>query len=235
LVQNNGANGVTVGSLSRVNLGADDPATPGLEKNEMANNTSNGIVVGGGSNLSGSGAHKIHHNGSMGISVSGATFSLSGQSQTDRLEIYQNGHLGVALASGSGGLGRFAVIRQNNQSPPITPSPFCHGVPGGVCVTVGASLIMNETEVSQNIGHGVVATGNGAVSVSTLVVTLNTGSGLFLERGSGASFQVLNFTPTAAPTNISGNFGDSVTCDSSAWIAGNLTGIAKPVKCQELK
>ncbi|HWP86047.1 MAG TPA: right-handed parallel beta-helix repeat-containing protein [Terriglobia bacterium] len=236
ILRNNAGNGLNVGNSSIANLPGDNFNTPSVvEKNEIANNGFNGIAVGGGSSMGGTGAHLIHHNGLRGVSITNSFGGLAGQSPTQPAEVYQNGSQGVFYVGATGGgLGNYVKVYQNNQNP---PSPLPPGAPAtlcGVCVNSGASVFLNETEISGEPGIGLYISRNSFANGRSLVITNNAGDGVRIEMAAGMEFLPPATTPMpGTPTNISQNGGESVNCaDDLSWTAGDLTGIAKKVKCK---
>jgi hypothetical protein len=237
MVLNNTGNGVNISNSSTASLTGDRPTTPTLEKVEIANNGGAGISIGGLSNLSGTGAHLIHNN-RVGIIVGGGSnANLSGHSATQKLEIYMNGSQGVLYIGATGGLGTYVKVYQNNQSPPSTLPPGEGAVLCGVCAIRGSTIALSETEISANPGPGLFVSSNSLGTGRGITATGNLGDGVRVERASGVQFLPPATGPSpGTPTNISGNSGGSVNCDSNlSWVSGDLTGIAKPIKCTEIK
>lgn len=232
----NGASGLVLAMSASGSLNGDDPSTPSVvERIEIANSAFSGISVNGASSLSGSGAHLIHHNALSGVRVSGGSnVSFGGQSSSLPMEIYQNGSRGIEFLNSNGGVFN-TIIRENNQNPTAPGNPFTDVC--GVCAEAGSSIFAVETQITNNAGDGLHIGRNSYANMRSITITGNTGNGIRINLASGFEFVSPSTAPTpGTPTDVSGNGGASVNCgDNLSWVAGDLAGVGKPIKCAEIK
>jgi hypothetical protein len=234
-VRNNTGNGITLDEGSVIVLG---PATiennggVGLQLLNGAAATIANVTIqgnGSGASLLGGGTaffrvrNAIQNNTFGGVFVQvGSTALFSGQRLPDgtvlATTIEGNGGFGVLVSGAKVGLTR-AVVR-NNGSP---DQPFS----AGVLAFDGASLFVGGTEIANSIGPGIWAEGNTKVLLNpSNTVSGNTAEGLRLQRQAVAEL--------LAPNTFSGNGVASITCDTTALLAGDLTGITN-IKCMKIE
>jgi len=205
-VEDNGGSGI-VGGAARINLG--DGAGP----NSIRNNGGSGISLGDGSRGDFNGNTAIQGNAGFGALVFHAsTINLFGA------VVDSNGDTGVNVQETSHGELGSDVISNNGAA--------TSG--GGIRVGENSDLYIDGgIGITGNTGIGVQAELGGVLSsVGGNTISGNSGDGVLVRRMGLARF--------FAPDAISGNGGWSLTCDSTALVVGDLTGVTN-VKCSHIE
>ncbi len=250
-IHNNGGSGISVTNSAVMVRGLtiiEDNASTGVSlagsrfllrgiraENLVLNNGSFGVNVSEGSSAMFSGSNTIRHNGGFGIQVgrsSTATFSevTTSDGWAGYTVIENNDQLGANIAAGGTALfaGRHK-IRGNGGAP---ESPDKTPYRGGFRVATGAHLSLRlGSEVTDNIGQGIWVEVGASVGlgypaeIPGATVNRNTKEGVAVIRG--ASLWIVS------PSTVSDNGIANISCDNSAWLFGDITGI-RLIKCENV-
>ena len=190
------------------------------------------IIRGNGSGVSTSGAsvtfvgqNTIQNNGATGVTIGGGFVSFSAATLPDGTQRVNTieGHilgLNVAAAASASFIGRNRI--RGNGHPDAT-GMFRGGIRIG---TVSRIQLDGGNEITDNIGYGLFADFNGALSVNGTRVANNTEGGVRVARLSVGNFGAGNI--------FEGNGGANISCDTTALIFGELTGIPS-INCRNIE
>lgn len=201
----------------------------------MRNNSGFGVNVADNSSATFSGRNTIQGNWHIGVQVgrsSNAYFETARMpdNSVGYTTIENHSELGVNIAAGGTTLFWGAhKIRGNGFEP---ESPETGPYRGGFRVATGGQLTLRwGPEVSNNTGQGIwidvgasAALGYPAETLGA-VISGNTKEGVRVTRSS--HFWI------ASPSTVSGNVSANISCDDSAWLSGDLSGIIK-IACKNV-
>jgi hypothetical protein len=177
-----------------------------------------------GASASFAGENFIRDNGGMGVSVSrGSDVSFTGSTT-----IEYNTTLGMNVAGSTSVTMSGPHKIRNNGTLGLT-GRFRGGIRVGTTSRIEFS---NGTEVTDNIGSGLLVEFNASVALSNTSITNNSEDGLRVVRGA------VGFIGSAGGIGIAGNGGANIFCDSTALVAAedltDLAGIPK-INCMRIE
>ncbi len=189
----------------------------------IENNTTAGVQVGWNSTVFLSDGTVIRNNGWYGVIADRSNVALYGSIAPDGTvrTVTVEGHSRYGVyAEGS----VFSVV-----GPVVIRNNGTAGSPSaGIALTRGSSLHSSPmrdmgSEISGNNAPGIVVDISSTASLNYANISNNGGPGVQIQRLSSAEL--------GPGTTLTGNGGFAVTCDSSSWLVGNLTGVA-PLECK---
>ena len=227
-IYDNGGTGISI-SGSHLQLRG-NPA-----QNLIRNNSGFGLNISNGSSATISGQNTIQGNWNIGVQVgrsSSASFETAGMpdDSVGYTTIEEHSQIGVNIAAGGNALFWGSHKIRGNGFEPESPetSPYR----GGFRVaTQGELALRNGPEVSNNTGQGIwvevgasVALGYPAEPLGA-TISGNTKEGVLVTRNANLFI--------ASPSTVADNGIANISCDRSAWVFGDVTGI-KNIKCDNV-
>ena len=212
-VENNGGDAVRQ-TGGRMDLLADITNTGG----NLFQNNGGGIEILNAASAVFVGRNVIRSNGDVGIQIVASSVDFEGVGP------YADGTLGVVVVQGHNIVG-VNVVRsgelsmngahqiQNNGSWTADPT-----LRGGIRLNRSSLTLKNGVQITGNTGPGIRADQNTGTSVSNVTVSNNSEEGVHVDRQSVAGF--------FQPLFFFGNGIDSISCDSTSLLYGDLTGVA---------
>ena len=209
--EDNGGNGVELRSGARGSLN-------GNNSDNVIERNANGVVVVTNAVAAIFGENLIQDNRGSGVQVTAggwaSIFSQSIEIGLRRVLITRNRFTGLFVSADAGASvsGGETEISDNNA--------------GGVFVGSVSRLQFSgpNNTIKNNGGFGVEAQWNSAVFLGSTAITGNADGGALIIRGAVSQFF----------GDISGNGGPSISCDETALVTGDLTGI-KNIDCRRIE
>lgn len=223
----------------------DDGSQVSIEGCTITGNANNGVVV-RGSNVN-IVASILQNNGNFGLrGLNNANINLGNFDPAGGVTSSNNGSAGFGCSVGCTMNFNGANVAQNNGLTGMLAGTggriVLSGDVGGLANVArgnsfagvfifrgGQGYIAGQNTIENNIGPGIMVDQNAALSVFDTTIQNNTGDGISVTRLSSVEVGAVGDTNI-----ITGNGGASVSCDSTALVFGDLTGISN-VTCTQVE
>lgn len=193
----------------------------GRNMENFIRNNATGLLV-RGSHVTFSGQNTIQSNRGTGVSISSGSVVFNSSNDNTRVTTIEGNILGLNIAaSASASFSGAHKIRNNGDA--TSTDRFVGGIRVG---TVSRIQINGPTEITNNLGPGVLAEFNSALSFDGVIISNNLREGLLVVRNSTAFFDT-------APT-MAGNGTSSISCDSTALVIGDISGVSN-IRCMRIE
>jgi hypothetical protein len=187
----------------------------------IRNNNGYGFQMFGGSALTVWGAVQVENNSFGGAAIwIGSSANITGDPDAGFLTIENNPTLGMYVAESSVNVAGPMRIANNGSGSQD---------PGGILMQTGAWVALGNAEIMNNLGPGIRVEANASIELFGTRITGNTQEGLLVRR---LGYAWLG--PYLTPMAISGNGGANVACDTTALVAGDVTGITG-INCSRIE
>ena len=162
----------------------------------------------------------------MGLQILGSSVNFEGAG------VYPDGTPAIVIVQGHNIVG-VNVVRQGELSMNGPHQVQNNGsatadatLRGGIRANRSSLTLRNGVQITANTGPGIRADQNTGTSVSNVTVSNNSEEGVHVDRQSVAGF--------FQPLFLFGNGIDSISCDTTSLIFGDLTGVAG-VNCMRIE
>lgn len=205
----------------RVSFFGQRPSTPPSGQPNVVRNNFNGISVTNGGAVVMDNVNRVENNGASGILLVGGHATLNGGTLPDGTRFgttFENNQRNAVSALEN------SQFRSNGAAKFLNNGSLSVDFHAGISATHSSVVALTGGEITGSVGPGISADSGSTVRLSGTVISGNSEEGVRLLHG--AVFESL------AGTTVPANGNGSVTCDATAIVFGDFTGIA-PFECEK--